>query len=116
MRRKLSALLLALAMLLPGCAKQTKFADLSDGQAGIIRYAEGRELMAPAASREEAEEIAALYGVELVDYEHGYALFHTEEDPSAVRERGRENGWPELEINSLNPLPETKPEKNRKWK
>ena len=103
MRRKRSALLLALAMLLPGCAKRTTMA-VADEQDGVILYAEGRELMAPAASREEAEEIAALYGIELVDYKHGYALFHTEENPSAVRERGVKNGWPELEPNTVHTL------------
>ena len=60
---------------------------------------EGRELMAGVSSREEAEEIALLYGIELVDCSEYIACFHTEEDLGEVINRGKENGWPPLEIN-----------------
>ena len=92
---------LALWLLLPGCAKQE---PVLNAPAPVASYAEGRELMAAAETREDAEALAALYGVELVDYREGLALFHTDEDPAVVKQRGIQNGWQELEINALNPL------------
>ena len=62
-------------------------------------YPEGEELLALAESREEAEEIAALYGIDLVSFSHGVATFHTEEDPSAVVARGIQESWPLIEVN-----------------
>ncbi len=62
-------------------------------------YAEGKELFAHADSLEDAKEIADLYGIELVDYQYGYATFHTEERVADVIKRGGTNGWPTLEIN-----------------
>ena len=64
---------------------------------GIV---EGRELMCSAGGREEAEDIAEKYAIELVDYGLGVAVFHTEEDPSAVIERGKKQGLPELSKNT----------------
>ncbi len=61
----------------------------------------GSELLMLAEDRNEAENVAEMYGIELVDYSYGVATFHTEEDPSAVIARGRENGWPALELNSM---------------
>ena len=72
----------------------------SDGKDGL-RYAEGRELTAMVQTEEEAQRIAELYGIELVSYKFGLAAFHTEEDPNEVIRRGKENGWPTLEINYL---------------
>ena len=70
------------------------------GQSGrFLGAAPGRELFARAASEEEAQSIADLYGIALVRYVHGVASYHTEEDPGAVVARGVENGWPRLEIN-----------------
>ncbi|MBQ3193727.1 MAG: hypothetical protein IJB59_09195 [Oscillospiraceae bacterium] len=56
-------------------------------------------LAATVESREEAEELARLYGITLVDYSYGVATFDTREDPQAVIARGREQGWPELSLN-----------------
>ena len=60
------------------------------------------QLMAGAESRQEAEELARLYGITLVDYQHQVALFFTEEDPGEVIQRGKDNGWPELSLNRMN--------------
>ena len=57
------------------------------------------QLIGKADSPEEAEEIAALYGIELVNCQNGLALFRTEEDPKEVILRGEENGWPPLSLN-----------------
>lgn len=59
----------------------------------------GRELIALAESEEEAEDIAAQYGIELISFSYGVAVFHTEEDPESVIARGEENGWPSLSLN-----------------
>ena len=65
---------------------------------------EGAELYCLADSQEEAGEIADLYGIELVDFDLGVATFHTEEDPGAVIQRGKENGWRSLSLNGTNHL------------
>jgi len=66
--------------------------------------AKSRELMALASSEEEAQEIADLYGIELVHFESGVASYHTDEDPAAVIQRGIDNGWPLIAVNSTNTL------------
>ena len=68
------------------------------GDAGPL-YDESCPLIGTAETQEEAEEIAALYGITLVAHSHGAALYQTDEDPWEVIRRGRENGWPELTIN-----------------
>lgn len=60
---------------------------------------EGRELCCLCESEEEAKEIAELYGIELVGWSRGSAVFHTEDDPKAVIEYGKENDLPLLELN-----------------
>lgn len=62
-------------------------------------YNKGEELWAMVSSAEEAEEIAALYGIELVSFAQGVATYHTDEDPASVVKRGRENGLPAIAIN-----------------
>ena len=62
-------------------------------------FAEDAPLIGKAETLEEAEELAQLYGITLVEFRQGAALFHTEEDPRAVIRRGQENGWPELSLN-----------------
>lgn len=57
------------------------------------------QLMALAKSEDEARQLAKLYGIELISYSYGVAVFHTEEDPDVVIRRGIENGWPELSRN-----------------
>lgn len=59
------------------------------------------QLKGRADTLEEAEEIAALYGIVLVDYQNGLALYYTDEDPEAVIARGEENGWPQLSLNRI---------------
>ena len=94
-------LLLIAALALAGCAKRfdPPVSPMPSGSARPIQAAEGRELMATVGSQEEAEEIAALYGIELVDCSEHVATFHTEEDLYAVIQRGKDNGWPLLEVN-----------------
>lgn len=58
-------------------------------------------LLALAETREEAQSIAELYGIELVQWGFGVATYRTEEDPQAVIQRGLENGWPELSLNYI---------------
>ena len=62
------------------------------------------QLIASVQTREEAEKIAALYGIELVDFAAPAALYATEEDPQTVIQRGMDNGWPLLEINHTKEL------------
>ena len=57
------------------------------------------QLIGKAKDNAEAAEIAELYGITLVDFGHGLALYYTEEDPKAVIARGEENGWPALSMN-----------------
>lgn len=88
-------IILLLIFLLSGCKRQEVPADRSEmGEPG------GR-LVCSAETEEEAREIAQLYGIEFVEFRHGMALFTTEEKPSAVIERGREQGWPELVIDPV---------------
>lgn len=67
----------------------------------IPSYADGRELIASVKSQEEAQELAELYGIELVKFQSGVASFHTEENPVNVIARGEANDWPRLELNHL---------------
>lgn len=103
---------LVLGLLLPGCAKQTpavsvapaappepSSAPVATPAAGSV--AEGKELFCLADTEEEAKELAALYGITLVDFRYGVASFHTEEDPASVIARGKKNGWPSLSLNTV---------------
>ena len=63
--------------------------------------AEGQELFCLASSQENAQEIADMYGIELVSFSEGVATFHTEENPVDVINRGIEKGYPVLELNSI---------------
>lgn len=58
-------------------------------------------LIAWADDRAQAEEIAALYEIELISYSDFIALFHTDEEPNDVIKRGKANGWPELSRNDI---------------
>ena len=57
------------------------------------------QLMAMADSRQEAERIAGLYGITLVEYSSKVATYHTEEDPKQLIQSGKEKGYPPLFIN-----------------
>ena len=48
---------------------------------------------------EQAKECAKLYGIELISFNFGVALFRVEGDPKAIIEIGIKNGWPELSLN-----------------
>ncbi len=61
--------------------------------------APGRELMATVESREAAEKLAALYGIELVNYADGVAEFTTDQPLGEVINKGKEEGYPELSVN-----------------
>lgn len=73
---------------------------------GIGSAGEEGQLMGFAESQEDAEALAELYGITLVEYQNGLALFHTDEDPKEVIRRGQENGWQELSLNRVQKLPE----------
>lgn len=64
----------------------------------------GRELIAAVISDEEAQEIAELYGIELIEVNYGIAVYHTEEDPKTVIQRGIDNGWPPVGQNRSSSL------------
>ena len=65
------------------------------------KLSEGAELMCLAADEQEAQEIAKLYNIELTGFDSGVACFTTDEDPQAVIKRGKENGYPLLELNRI---------------
>ncbi len=59
----------------------------------------GGSLTALVDTQEEADEVAEQYGITLVSYESGVAVYHTEENPYDVITRGQENGYHELSVN-----------------
>ncbi len=65
---------------------------------------EGAELLCLAETKEEAQKIADLYGIELVDFGYGLATFHTDKDPEEVISEGLEKGYPELSLNGTSKL------------
>ena len=97
-------LLLALLILLTGCTPTVEFPanGTSVGTPeGSLPAAEESELLCILQSEEEAQEVAALYGIELVAYKKPLATFLTKEDPRTVIEKGKANGWPELSLNDV---------------
>lgn len=70
--------------------------EMSDAEQFMIA---DNALMAAVQTEEEAQELAGQYGIELVSFENGIALYHTDEDPFAVIARGQENGYSQLSIN-----------------
>lgn len=62
------------------------------------------QLLCEVESQEDAQALAELYGITLVEYRDGLACFYTEEDPREVIRRGKENGWPELTLNRVSTL------------
>ena len=97
MKRWLLAVLVLLLTAMPfsGCGKKARFPKDSGVGAAIAN----EQLIASVQTREEAERIGELYGIELVDFSAPAALYRTEEDPDAVIKRGMDNGWPKLEKN-----------------
>ena len=64
-----------------------------------IPVGEDAQLLCMTQTQEEAQEIAALYGIELVAWYDGLATFRTDEDPREVIRRGEAQGWQTLELN-----------------
>lgn len=54
------------------------------------------ELTALADTREDAEEIAGLYGIELSAYSYGVATYTTDKNPQELIELGLKKGYPAL--------------------
>lgn len=106
MKRMMLSLLSVLSLVLFGCSARIPnipsypFPSASPGSS----YVEGEELLALVETEEEAKKIAEVYGIELVSYSYGVAGFHTEEDPQAVISRGKANGWPQLDMNTVSQL------------
>ena len=70
----------------------------------VQEVTEGAELLCLVETKEEAQKIAAQYGIELVDFGYGLATFHTDRDPEEVISEGLEKGYPELSINGNSKL------------
>lgn len=56
-------------------------------------------LMAMAETEEEAKKIAEQYGIELVSFSDGVAVYQTDEKLADVIARGQEQGYPQLYLN-----------------
>ena len=98
MKKRLAAMVCLLAALFcSGCRKQASV----PAETGSGKVASNGQLIASAQTREEAEQIASLYGIELVDFAAPLALYRTVEDPGELIRRGAEMGWPKLEINHV---------------
>ena len=77
-----------------------KTVEIGEDQMQPMQIAEN-PLSASVTTQEEAEEIAEQYGIILVSYENGIAVYQTEEDPYDVIARGQENGYHELSVNYI---------------
>lgn len=98
-------IMLLLMTLLCGCKKEPEVVfPTVDLSTEVMEVYGDAQLLGAAASREEAENLAELYGITLVKFQNGLARFHTEEDPKEVIRRGKENGWPELTLNRTSKL------------
>ena len=75
-----------------------KTVEIGEDQMQSMQIAEN-PLLASVDTQEEAEAIAEQYGIRLVSYENGIAVYQTEEDPYDVIARGQENGYHELSVN-----------------
>lgn len=76
-------------------------ADLAQIGMDGEEYYEMNELIGEVESEEEAEKIAKLYGIVLLEYQGNIALFRTEEDPLDVIARGEKEGYPQLWLNDI---------------
>ncbi len=108
MKRGILLIILSISMLLMGCAGKTSpsqtalTSSVSNSPSPTVwipEYVDGKELFASIDSRDTAEELAELYGIILVDFSYGIAVFHTEENPIDVLSRGEANNWPKLSVN-----------------
>lgn len=109
MKLNLILLIAAICLLLCACSNSIHTETLTldsavPGEGAELEFSkisEDRPLICSAESLEEAEEIAGIYGIELVDFSYGVACFYTEEEPWDVISRGIENGWPQLDLNHI---------------
>ena len=58
------------------------------------------ELIALAEDQTEAEKTAKLYGIELISFSDGVAVYTTDKDLQELMEFGDNNGYPTLTVNS----------------
>lgn len=94
---RLALLLTVLLLLFCACGKEPA-EDIAASGPGVDPNG---QLFCVAEDQAQAEEVAALYGISLVEFGEGVAVFYTEEDPGTVIERGLAKGWPELSLNSM---------------
>ena len=66
-----------------------------------LEYSKEKPLFALVETQDEAEKIAADYGIELVDFASGVASYYTDKDPAELIKWGEEQGFPPLEINYM---------------
>jgi len=59
------------------------------------------ELVGTFDDEEQAKACAELYGIELLSFSYGVAVFKVEGDPKELIAKGKENGWPELSLNHI---------------
>jgi len=57
------------------------------------------ELVGYFGEEEEAKDCANLYGIELIAFNFGVAVFTTEDNPEELIVNGKKNGWPPLSVN-----------------
>ena len=73
--------------------------DDSSGDSPVNDESATTELTALADTREEAERIAELYGIELSSYSYGVATYTTDKNLKELMDLGLENDYPELTPN-----------------
>lgn len=66
-----------------------------------LEYSKEKPLFVLVETQDEAEKIAADYGIELVDFASGVASYYTDKDPAELIKWGEEQGFPPLEINYM---------------
>lgn len=81
--------------------QKLELADKSDSSIAPVENNDSAstELTALADTREEAEEIAELYGIELSSYSYGVATYTTDKNTQELIEMGAENDYPVLTPN-----------------
>ena len=74
--------------------------SIAEAHEGDAAYIEG-ELIGSAETYEEAEKIADMYGISLINYSYGVALYRTKGDDTVdeIIKLGKDNGYPELTPN-----------------
>lgn len=73
--------------------------ELKSYQDSVEEGRDNQTLISFTESREEAEELAQLYGITLQSYGQGVAVYETGEEPQEVISRGEKLGYPKLYLN-----------------